>query len=496
MNGIKTTLGSFRDMITKYLGKAILNNPQFKIDFQGIKYSVTFGHFGLRVDPKSTGSVKQPNSVVIDLEVEVKQLNASTNEIIINDLKNEELLGEMGVKSLSLETLSSALDAKTKRPLTLKFRVPLEVSIDAKEGLLVKALSVDTNIQLLNIGWDYVSPLLLPDYVVSRKDPITGKLIEITESTYAYSTFEEQLKAQKEQLAKALQVYLQSYLKESGATMINQVLQENHFTSIIEDMNKMDPLSAPVNQHAQSILWGVIPTELKYDATGVTFGLNAFAEDPAAAKSVALPSVGNATGPTELGSFNGSYDVALSVNETFVNRLMQLSFDRGYYTNMNIEGDAITLVTAPYFYVDSSLTTRDVVKLHISMNYVYQPETKMEKVQAYLAVHNPVHVDFDIMVKIKCNGATGSLALVKQNIDLNSVQLDKASVTTSLFYNKVLAAVKAKLSITNAQWAKKESLLADAVTIPNELVGIPMHILPDGVQTDSNGHFNVFAELK
>ena len=201
------------------------------------------------MNPKSTISLGKINSVVIDLEVEVKNLSASVAQAVIDDTANEETIGPIGVKSFTVQTMKTALDPKTKKPITLKFRVPLEVTFNGKDDLQVQALAVDTNLPLMNIDWGYQRPMQLPEYVTYRKDPVTGKQIEVSDFNSAfYAQFEDQLAAKSQDLAKALQIYLKTYMAENGPEMLNEMAHEYKITSFMTNVYAMSPISSPDGQ--------------------------------------------------------------------------------------------------------------------------------------------------------------------------------------------------------------------------------------------------------
>jgi hypothetical protein len=280
--------------------------------------------------------------------------------------------------------------------------------------------------------------------------------------------------------------------------MINGVLEENHFASTVEEVNEITPLGVDSNSNDVSVrpanfTWGLIPTSLHVENGILITDLNGFVEDKTAPRSVALPSGERASGSPKLsGVPANSYDLSLSVNEAFINRMIQLSFNRGYFSETQPKNE-YTLTEAPYFQLDSSLKPK-TTKLHVSISQVYHPQSSLEKIEGTLAIHNPIRVSFDLINRTQINTKENTLAMIEDHIDLDSVKLDPNSVRAGIFYNKVLAAVKEQLTALNEQMAAKETPVAPAFDLPSGLLGVPLKI--KDIEADSGGHFNVFVEVK
>jgi hypothetical protein len=327
----QTTLGNLRQIIEDTLRGFTLNDPQPIVNVNGIQYAAQFSHFGLRVDPRATASLTRANSVVVDLEIEIPNMSISAESIIANDPKNPgiayytdpahpEKIKNWGMNNFSASVAPSA-DSNGK-PVNFRFKVPMEVSIDSRIGISVRALNISTNLPLTAIDWTFAHPLVYPQFDIESGGQVVGQI--------SFDDLEKQINATKTKLAQSLAVYLKTYLTENGAQMINQALTENHFTSVVEDVNEMTPLGAPVNTQPTSLLFGMIPEALKLNQGVLTFQSKAYAEDPSVAQAIPLSSPVSGSPEPDLSSYNtGSYDIALSVNEAFLNRLLQLSFERG-----------------------------------------------------------------------------------------------------------------------------------------------------------------------
>lgn len=483
MNGYKTTLGQLRDLIQKWFIGFRLKDPKLTVLVKGIHYDAKISHFGLRVNPQATGKLNKENAVIVDLEVEIPRLSVSVNRISVTDSNNPELK-TMAMNSLKAHMVSS-MNAKKGKAQTLKFRVPLEVKLNAQNGLTVNALPIQSNLSLIKLDWNYVRPLVLPDIEISVNGAAPMK-VNCTE-------FENELAARRAELSKALLAYLKGFLNEHGSSIVDNMLNTNKFSKVIDEVSTIAPPSAPTANVPQ-LHWGFVPTGLEVHKNSLNATLTTYVEDPKAPRVIALPS-DRARGAPDLSAYSpDTYDLAVTVDEQMINRMLQHSFGRGYYTNYLSVGERITLLEAPSFDVDPSLGNPNLVRLHISLAQVYKPTSTWERIQAAIAVKNPVRVNFDVIARLQMIPEKHQLVIGMDHIDLGTVKLDPRSVKAGMFFNTVLKKTMDKITAINQSIAGKNPPLAEPFELPRAIYGIPINVKT--FQADSTGHFNIFAEVK
>ncbi len=490
----KTTMGNLIQIIQQTLPSLTLHDPQPTVNVDNIQYMAQFSHFGLRLDSKATIALGHSDSVIIDLELEIPNLSVSASSIIANDPENPSIaytdkahpkMQNWGMDNFSA-ALSPGVDAKTGKAVNLRFKVPLEVSIDSNIGISVKALNVSTNLPQVAADWGFSHPLVYPSFDIESG----GQVI----SHISFQALEDKIDESKKELAQSLTAYLQKYLSENGPAMINKALVENHFTSIVEDVNEMSPVSAPANTNPPNLIYGLLPERLSLSPQGLlSFQSNSYAEDPTANESAPLSSPVASMNTPDLGSADPStYDIAISANQNFVNRLMQLSYNRGYYKNMAFGGSNITLTEAPYFSLDSNLPGKNYARLHLAISTVYSASGFFGKIGSALMLSNPLKMNFDMILRYKVDPAKGELTLIIDHFDTNSIKLDESSVTSMLFWGTVMDRCKSTLADYNKGYAAKETPLTTPFNVPQLFMGVPLKL--KDVQSDSWGFFDIFLE--
>ena len=244
--------------------------------------------------------------------------------------------------------------------------------------------------------------------------------------------------------------------------------------------------------------WGLIPNSLKFEQNTLTANLDSFMEDPSK-NEVSLP-LQRANGAPNVSTYSPeNYDMVASLDEVFVNRMLQLSFNRGYFTNMNVGGNKITLTEAPYLNLDSSSKSPNLAKIHVAIEDHYTPDPN-DHWYNKLGIQNgdqksaPClrgHLRQALVDPVK-----QTLNFILDHIDTDTFVLDKSSTTIG-FYGLVNSKVKEDLVQSNAAAQKKPTPLGaplDLTKETNNYYGIPIKLMD--IQADSTGHLNVFAELK
>jgi hypothetical protein len=465
------TLGSLRDTIKKWLIGFQFNDPKISLKVQGINYKATIKRLGLRTDPLGTMKLGRENSIILDMEMEIPAVSISVGSVLANDANNS-ALGTFGVNQFT------ASMADSSKPL--KFRVPILVSLDAQHNIQIKATAIETNLQLVDLDWDFAHPLVLPTVQVS----INGKT-----STLSYDQLEQDIHTSERSLAKAAQTFLKNYLSENGPKLLNDRFAEAHLNTLVDEVSTMPPIGAPDGSIPPSLVWGLQPESLKLDQHFLEVDASAFVIDPTA-QDVSMAAPSHADTPADLSTVDPtSYDMALSLDESFVNRLLQLSFGRGYFASMKNGDTTYKITEAPTISADPQ-GQKNHVKLHAAIETsVPSPKSLGDRVKYFVALRNPLRVSFDMDVKIEIDLEHNLIKLVESSYDLDSMQIDPSSVKHGL--NKQdLAGVKQYFQDNmNVPLQTAPSTLA-TLPIPTSIAGIPIRL--NTVEAQSNGHFVLF----
>jgi hypothetical protein len=465
------TLGSLRDTIKKWLIGFQFNDPKISLQVDGIDYKAEFRRLGVRTDPVKTMALQRDNSIIVDLELEIPAISLSVGSVRATDANNKSL-GTFGVNQFSTTMASSS------KPL--KFRVPIQINLDSNHHVQIQALAVETNLQLVDLDWSFAHPLVLPVVQVV----INGKA-----STLSYDQLEKDVLSKERDLAKAAQTFLKNYLAENGPKLLNDRFQEANLNTLLDEINSIPPIGAPdCILSPPDLLWGLEIQNLKLNQQFLQVDANSFVVDPQK-DDVALPSQPHIDTPADLSDVDPStYDIALALDQSFVDRLLQLSFNRGYFANVKSGDTTIKLLQAPVISADPS-GQKGHVKLHLSIENVVEAKGWTQSLKYFLAIRNPLQVAFDMDVKVVVDKENNRIKLVENQVDLDSMVVDPSFIKNGLT-KQVIAGVKDYFSKNvNAPLTVTPSELAN-LPMPKSIIGVPLQI--NTVEAQTNGHFVLY----
>jgi hypothetical protein len=451
VEAFKTTLGQLRDAIKQWLIGFDLEDPQPKIDVSDIRYAAKFRTFALRVKGEGSSPKTGKRGIVAQLELVIPEIRVDVSSVRGVDMRND-FLGTFGIDGLWAK--SSA--AGTPFALTMDFLF----DVTPKGGIVVEALGIQTNLSEVPIDLGF-QKLIFPEITIS----INNKVMRLNPAP-----IEKLILDQKPALIGALQSYLTTYLQETVPQTLTDALSEA-LPVEAREVNTLDPpgLKTPPPLD-RKFVWALQPHSAFMHA-GSTLGvqLSAFAEDPLRSSS---PDFIGATGLVTKPSLDAlpadKYDVALVLNPAFVNRILQLSFDRGYFNKVEVGEDD-----------KGKMQTIKISQLpRVSVNTASVPGQARARVaisQATggwqgLIVKDKIQVSFDIIVRFS-RDAKGVDRVVLVKIDEASLIVDTSSVTVPILSGVVEAAVRKEVAKINKQIASKENVLAE-LPIPSEILGV------------------------
>lgn len=479
------TLGQVRDILKKWvIGPKILNDPLLSAELKEIHYELEFDRFGIHVDTERSAQRNDGKSVVLTFELDAKKGRVLAETLRAEDLANP-FLKVFGANRLWLgfDKASSAAEFSARelgaKPQPLKVTVPILFEVDEQKSLHYRVLDLQSNFSQVEFDAGFDRPLLLPkaSLIVNRKEmPVNQTKIE------------DLLLKHKGRMLKALQLYLEEYAEENVPRIVNDLIQKNTPEGLWET-NQMDPPGAPVpgpgEAPPEKFTWSMRPEAIRVLPEYLNVALGVSINDPSRSRQspyfgrregAAWPAL-NLIQPSE-------YDIALSLNLDLINRLLQLSFERGYFDDIVLDsGASLKIVNVPHFVVDPKLAS-DRAKLHIRA---------AQKVKGFqkVAVRSPLEFEADIEVKL-VRTEEGALAVELARIDEHSITVDDRYIKMGLFRSAVLGSVHRKVRAANQSLAAKPKRLVDQLPIPQELAGVPIRI--KAFQSDRNGHLVIYVE--
>ena len=460
------SMESIRSSLLSYLSGFHLNNSKFEVKVLNLAYQFKFNRFGIRADSEATKALGDRPGLVLMVEAEVPEFRISAKRIQLTDVANP-ILGVFGISNL--------WTAFTSPTAPLMVQMPFKIMINDGQ-IATEAMPIITNIDKLTLTSGFDRPLTIPD-VGAR---INGHEIHVRRTQ-----IEDALYAQRDALLKSLQSYLKGFTTDTAPGILNERITHAYDPEHGEQ-DLMSPPGAPNDLKAeQKFQWGMRLADIGVKENSMYFELSAFLEDPTKPNTGLLPAVRGLSAPHSKETDPTTYDVGIAVNENLLNRALQLSHARGYFNVIPLSGsDSLTLIKPPLVVVDGSKgPNRAILKLDVQYKVT-------QWLAQQLAVHNPLHMKFDLVIRL--DRTAKGLKLVEERVDVDSLEIDPASLRGFGLKRLVIKQVKDLLAKTNADFASKEHLLSDEVPLPQALYGVPLELAGFA---SKDGFMNLFLNL-
>jgi hypothetical protein len=445
----------------------------------------------------------EENTVVMDAQFEIPSFHITADSIRMTDKANPMLgANELGVDKITIDMSEPTVKPPYKNPVPLTITIPLAISLDSDHRVQIKALSIKDNLDSMLVQMD-LGPMHFPPLKIIVENTSDPKATETIQPNYA--AIESLIRQQLPSLTKVLQGYLDNYVRQSGAQIVtSKIASQFTVNSLFQEVNTMSPPGAPSTmKNPAPYIWGLIPDKFNLDKNFLSLKMSAFVEDSQSQMNIPLPSQDRAKSPPNLSAVDPStYDIAMQLDEGFVNRLLQLSFLRGYFTSIPEPGSPpIKMVTAPLLMADGT-TSPDMAKLHLTILYEDIPgsnaknffQKELNKLETALVIDNPLEISFDMEVKIQVDPTTNTVVLIEGPIDTDSGTIDPKYIKIQKFKSNVMEALKKALTEHNAAVQMTPSILTNPIAVPQSIAGVPIKI--NDVQADPSGNFMLYLQYQ
>lgn len=456
---LKEVIATLKNGIRRYLIGLDIGAHKFQIDVKELDLKLNWDKVAISIEKPVFNELlgRQP-TLTLNLNAELNNFNLFIGEITAKDL-NHPIFGEVGIDQVMLWT------REDEQPLYIN--LPIHFFQDEKMGFTVEAGKPDTNLDALYIQSQYKSPMRLPKIEIRINDnPITVNQGEV----------EVLFNERKDEIFQTAQKELQAWIDDNASDLINTFIKEKVAGGLTET-NTMLPPGAP-NEFVQTFNWGLKIDGIGFQQNNVHIGLDAFVTDPLKTSDFRLTQNLIASRmPVLQPNVSDKYDLALALNMGFVNKIIHLSANRGYFKNVELEdGEKILLTKTPTLKLAQA---KPVLSLEI--------EYRVTGLSAAF-VKNPIRISFDMLVDFVVD-KDGQVSLIGNGIDLDSVFLDSKYIRA--FAGTVRKSAKSK--IEEMQGGLRGYVIADALPIPEALFGLPM--IPKKAMIERNGYLLVFLDL-
>ncbi|HAZ12290.1 MAG: hypothetical protein A2X86_03545 [Bdellovibrionales bacterium GWA2_49_15] len=435
------------------------NKHHLIIDAKNIDVTANWNHVGIDFI-KHTHGPTAPTRLTLNLVL--NNFRLTVDKVDVKD-RLHSFLETIGVDKIIFGSAAGTV------PLT--FKVPVDVLVqNGKFHFTV--YPPETNLDQFRLALDFKKPMRLP---------VVEIIVNGTRARTRLDEIEKLLRDKRTDLMAGLTKSVSTYLNEDFGPTIQKTLTEKANLKFAAS-ESMKPLGAP-STSVTPFQYKLLPAGLDYKDDHLHFFLNAFIKDPKYSTVPALDDRQTAFLGVQTRTLNRhAFDVAVSLNEGFINQLLQLSDRRGYYDyTTTSDGTQYENVHRPQFALGGRTGLSNglppIVKLKIKYN--------VTGVKQY-AVNNPIEVEFDL--KLRYPIKNGKAQIVVDGVDRDSVYVAARFARFEILWPKVLEAAKDTL----AGMDLSGMVLCDEIPVPTDLFGFPMRITH--AEPDANGHILVFMD--
>lgn len=468
------TVLEVRKLLQDWFMGLVIHDPQFEVTLKNAGYRVAFSKLSIRTNRNILRERTKNSGAVLVLETEVNRLALGGEAIHVRDLQNE-FLKNLGVVNPVVSL------TKSSRPLRL--RVPFFFDVHPDKGVQIEVLPITTNFAQTDIAFEY-DELIVPDLTIE----INGQRFPLNKShmTRTFEDMKPQLIAKLKTLADELSG---TVLPEAASGVIASALP-----SELVQSSALQPPGAPENETKPHFAWTMKVNKVALGSQVLGVELESSVEDPTQPE-VAPNNSAQARGRVSLaGSDPTQYEMALSVNRGLINRILQLSYSRGYFSEVEASpGKTLKMFSAPM--IDTYLPTanQDTSEPKIVLRVgIQSPVSFIQKA----LINGDLKFYVDIVGRLVQVPGESGLRIQLDGFDEKSVHVLDSSLTWlgRKMRSKVVSAVLDELRAAGKDWKKEPMLLDGNLPLPPELLGLKTKA--QAMRMDKNGHLVMFLNFE
>lgn len=431
-----------------------LNEPKFKISVDRIQYKANISKLGVSILPDDT----------FQMSGEINHIVAQALQFKLRELNNKTL--GIGVGSSKAEFIMNQSSSEKEK---IKFSMNLKLNSDSNQRFNIDVQPFHLIENTLNQSLTLGTPLLLPKMSTTIQDPFTDE-------KYIHSFNTQKLEIELLKLIPSLTNTLVKLgvesLKEFLPKKLESTLEET-LNSSHTNVSKMEAPGGPTEQKdSEKFIWNVVPTAITTKQSENAFiSMKAIIEDPQHkvpnepyySKTNALP-----YNKAELDEIS-KHDLAIDLNQNFVNRLLHLSFERGYFDDIMVgkdESSRVKLLAPPILNVNGPYGS----------NYVKASLYIEQEISSFVEkrfIRSPIRLHVDAYIKL-VPSARGGVKVLFSQMDLNSVKIDPDRI--KMFPNIVHNKTVNKLAEINESMKTSPAVLVEHIALPDSIFGVPLKL--------------------
>lgn len=473
-----------QDALNAWLVDFKLNNPKPGVQVSDAGYVVDIKKLSLNPDPKLLATLNKKDGAVLVLDLEVTEFFSAANDLLIYDLNNS-YLGKVGFKRFTLRM--------TPPSPSMKIRIPLYFRINEQNQLEFEALTIQSNLNKTKIEARYEG-LIHPEISV-----------QINNKKFSLNTdkLNQELRLEIPKMIDKAKTELHQYIQEKLPKFLNEAAKKSLLVSL-EQVNYMEPPGAPINDTREQFRWG-LKSEKVWMNQSLHWELGVFVEDTLNNKSLPTPDDRSPV-PAQLESVipETQYDLGIAIDRGFINRILQLSFERQLFANLeSCDGSGVSILTrAPKLKgltPNQRMTSPDAYTSFASLHVQAQQDSEGWQ---NAILKSPYNVDMDLILRLEYIPTTNEIEIHADHFDPNSFNIDPRylRLDTNFIRAKILKAGRTQLAERSRSWQNREfcpdnrtrSSFLGAIAVPTPM---GMNASVRTLHVDSQGNVLVYLKL-
>lgn len=461
-------LKTMRDGLKEWLVGFEFNDPLLKAKINNSGFDSKLGYLGLEADLMLTQSLGAAKGVAFNLRAEFPEIKIFAENAIGWD-RNNSFLGAFGIYGPWIRYSNST------KPLVVQ--VPFRIDIQPDGKIEAEALNAYTNLTGLALESGF-SWLLLPQVKFKVNDEVmtfnTDELLKL-------------IRANQPALTRMLQRNVQNFVEEEMPKRLSEMLVKPLARSF-DNVRSINPPGIEVGKGAPPFKWALSPRDLKMDDEFLDVRLDGYVQDPSSADSGLKP-IPDRQLPEPRTVEPSAFDLLLALKIDVVNRIVERSCKRGYLDTVQVEADdqpdpgvikmeTLKLASCPIFTTDAP--REDFASLHVDV------KLPTKGVVQTAVLQDPYQASADLDVRFLVKPHAFDIQLVR----IRSATIEDRYLRYPSLRERVEKAKGELVAKKNARYARRVSLLAENVKLPDELFGIP--IVLDRIQLDPKGYLKLY----
>lgn len=474
-------LVTIKSMLTEWFVGFSLNGIKPSVAIADSGFIAQFTKLSLTSEPELMAQLGYKTGAVLALEMEIHELNLATSKVRITNQMNPDY-GEIGLDNAKL---------KVGGAIPLKVRMPFYVRIADNGELIFQALSFKQNFNDVNMEFKY-KKLIAP----SVKIIINNKVMELNQARL--------IKEFNDNIPKLLTVarsQLSDFASKQLPALLNEKVKE-FLHGELEEAKEMPAAGIPDGSKDANYVWGlVLPNNsinLSRDGM-ISATLNAYIEDPMKPMSNLVANQ-QSSGPPMMNQMRPEdYDVAVSIDRGFINRIVQLSYERKYFDKFEPNpGQFIYIKKQPV--IVGAATPAEIgnytpdgsafVKAHLRLRITgaTSSDFSFRSIKENAFVNDEIETEFDAILKIEKSGKT-AVKIYIWRVLKDSIQITEDSLSwlaRKTFTERVMDGIRGALVEQVDKLRTDRTALPSEIPLPGELAGIRLELVKLSAESSGN----------